>query len=193
MKRQVEALRETEGFAAQSSLPVHGHVPQAVKRLMTVRLAQFARPSEVRQEVKEAFGLDLELYRIRTYDASKASYGGGKTLRTLFEETRKAWLADYTNIGIAHMSQRLRALERMAEKAEDEGASGMAAKLLEQAAREVNGGFSNVQQVKHSGGLGIVHLTAEDAKAELAQRLNSEVQVRLALSCPVKVEGPEEA
>src|SRR5690606_32913826 len=41
-----------------------------------------------------------------------------KRWRAIFEETRKAFLEDTSKIGISHRAVRLRALQRIAEKAE---------------------------------------------------------------------------
>lgn len=61
--------------------------------------------------------------------------------RALFEETRKACVRDIAAVAISHRTVRLRALQRMADRAEEKGDASLLMKLLEQAAREVGNAF----------------------------------------------------
>lgn len=69
----------------------------------------------------------------------------------LYETTRKAFLEDTTEIAVSHRSVRLRALQRMAERAESRNNLQLAAQLLEQAAKECGDAYTNRQKIDHSG------------------------------------------
>lgn len=117
-------------------------------------LACFDPPSVVARSVKEEFGLKITPQAIEAYDPTKRA---GRSLsakwRTIFEETRKAFLEDTAKIGVSHKAVRLRALERMAAKAEASGNVVVAANLLEQAAKEMGNAFTNTRVLQ--GGLAI--------------------------------------
>lgn len=107
-------------------------------------LACFDSPSVVAEAVKQEFGLIVTRQYAETHDPTKrAGKGLGKKMRAIFEETRKAFLEDTSQVAISHRAVRLRALNRMVEKAEGRGNIALAAQLLEQAAKEVGDSYSN--------------------------------------------------
>jgi hypothetical protein len=79
----------------------------------------------------------------------------------LFRETRKAFEEGRANLGITHRMVRLRALERMAEKAERQGNLQLAASLLEQAAKEMGDAYTNTRVVR-----GALEVTAPKSLAD---------------------------
>jgi hypothetical protein len=128
-------------------------IPDAMKVFIVQRLACFDTPSQVAASVKEEFGIELPRQNIHVYDPTvKAGADLSKKLRTLFEETREAFIADTATIGIAHKSVRLRALDRMAKVAETRGNILGAAQLLEQAAKECGNSFTNKHELTGPNG-----------------------------------------
>lgn len=123
-----------------------------VRTFIVQALACFDTPSQVSEAVREQFGLEIGRQQCEMYDPTKKS---GKDLakkwRALFEETRKAFLTDRAQIPIANQSYRLRVLNRLVAKAEKQGNMGMVSQLLEQAAKEAGGAFTNKQRVEHTG------------------------------------------
>jgi hypothetical protein len=110
-------------------------------------LACFDSPLTVAQAVRARFGVDIAPQSIEAYDPTKhAGSEIPKRWRMLFEETRARLLAEVASIGIAHRAVRLRALDRMAAKAESMGAITIAAAMHEQAAKEVGDCFTNRQR-----------------------------------------------
>ena len=76
-------------------------------------LACFDEPSAVTAEIAREFGVEITRQTIEGYDPTKRA--GSKLSpkwRSLFEETRKAFLADSAAIGISHKVVRLREIER---------------------------------------------------------------------------------
>jgi hypothetical protein len=116
-------------------------------------LACFDTPAAVAKAIKTEFGLTFSSQAIEAYDPTKAA---GRRLaerwRLLFEETRKAFLEDTAQIAISHRAVRLRALQRMAEKAEGQGNLVLAASLMEQAAKEVGDSYTNRRELTGKGG-----------------------------------------
>ena len=106
-----------------------------IRTFIVQAVACFDSPSTVVKAVREEFGVEISKQTIEGYDPTKRA---GRDLaarwRTIFEETRKAFLEDTVTIGISHRAVRLRALQRMAEKAESQGNMVLASSLMEQAA-----------------------------------------------------------
>ncbi len=137
-------------------------LPDDVKRAIVQALACYDTPSDVARMVKDDFGLVVSRQAVERYDPTKRA---GATLspemRAIFDATRARLLSDLAEIGIAHRTVRLRRLQRLADKAESMGAMALAAKMLEQAAREMGGTFTNALAVSGDGqGGAIAHSIA---------------------------------
>lgn len=119
-----------------------------VRTFIVQALACFDGPSAVMKAVKDEFGIAITRQSIECYDPNKrAGRGLADRWRLIFEETRAAFLEDTGKIGISHRAVRLRALQRMAEKAETQGNMVLASSLLEQAAKEMGGAFTNRREL----------------------------------------------
>lgn len=119
-------------------------LPTAVKLHIITALACFESPTHVATSVKEQFGLVLSRQRIEAWHPERVA--GAKLnakWRDIFEGKRKRFFAELDNIPIAHRSYRLRQLDRILERAEDMGNIGMAAQMIEQAAKEVGNFYVN--------------------------------------------------
>lgn len=115
-----------------------------VKRFIARSLACYDTPSQVVASVKEEFGLDVSRMQVQTYDPTKAQGRDlSKELRTLFDETRADFLTNVEKIPIASQAFRLRSLARMHTHAEARGNAPLAAQLLEQAAKEIGGAYTD--------------------------------------------------
>lgn len=117
-----------------------------VKAFVVQALACFDTPSQVVVSVKERFGLEVTRQQCEAYDPTKYV---GRNLnvkwQTLFNDTRKRFREETAEIPIANRAYRLRALGRMAEKAENMKNMALTAQLLEQAAKEVGDVYVNRQ------------------------------------------------
>lgn len=130
-----------------------GKLSEAVKTFVVQSLACFDTPSVVAAAVKKEFGEEITRQAVESYDPNKkAGANLANKWRALFEETRKTFLDDTAEIGISHRTVRLRALQRMAAKAEDQGNMVLAAQLLEQAAKEMGNAFTNRHEVTGKDG-----------------------------------------
>lgn len=119
-----------------------------VKGFIVQALACFDTPSQVVEQVKQEFGVEISRQLCESHDPTKRA-GVNLAVKwvTLFEDTRKRFRDDTADIPIANRAFRLRALGRMAERAESVKNLALAAQLLEQAAKETGGTYTNKQQV----------------------------------------------
>ncbi|TQI72922.1 hypothetical protein FHT98_0642 [Bosea sp. AK1] len=130
-----------------------GKLTNEQQTLVVQCLACFDAPSVVAATLKKEHGIAVSVQAIETYDPNKhAGRNLSQRWRALFEETRKTFLEDTATIAISHRAVRLRALQRMSEKAETQGNMVLAASLLEQAAKEVGDSFTNRRELTGKGG-----------------------------------------
>lgn len=119
-----------------------------VKTFIVQRLALFDSPSTVAEAVNQEFEIKVSRQQVEKYDPGKAA---GKQLRknfqVLFNEFRERFLQATADIAISHKSVRLRRLDRMSAIAEERGNFPLAAALLEQAAKECGGMYTNLRLV----------------------------------------------
>lgn len=143
---------------------------EEVKTYIVQALACFDAPSVVAKAVKEEFELDVPRQKVESYDPTKrAGKNVSQKHRAIFEATRKTFLEDTSAIGVSHRAVRLRALERMAQKAEKQGNMVLASSLLEQAAKEVGNSYTNRREVSGAGGGPIRTINTEMSQQEAAE------------------------
>ncbi len=116
-------------------------------------LACFDSPAVVVAALKKEFGVAISPQAVECYDPTKkAGRNIAARWKALFEETRKTFLEDTASIAISHRAVRLRALQRMADKAEGQGNMVLASSLLKQAAEEVGGAYTNRREITGKDG-----------------------------------------
>jgi hypothetical protein len=122
-----------------------------LKAFIVSRLACFDTPSEVAEAVKQEYGLVLERQQVHFYDPNSAE---GKRLsdelKTLFHDTRARFLEDVQAIPIANQSYRLRELQKLYSGNPKNPV--LRADLLEQAAKEAGGAFTNRREMSGKDG-----------------------------------------
>ncbi|MEQ1407761.1 DUF2280 domain-containing protein [Neorhizobium sp. Rsf11] len=124
-----------------------------VKTYVVQALACFDSPAVVARAVKAEFDIVISPQAVEAYDPTKrAGQKLSQRFRLLFEETRKTFLEDTASIAISHRAVRLRALQRMADKAETQGNMVLASSLLKQAAEEVGNAYTNKREISGPGG-----------------------------------------
>lgn len=130
-----------------------GKLSIEVQTFVVQSLACFDSPSVVVAAVKQEYGETITRQAVEGYDPNKkAGANLADKWRQLFEETRKAFLEDTSKIAISHRAVRLRALQRMAEKAESSGNMVLAASLLEQTAKEMGNAYTNRRELTGKDG-----------------------------------------
>lgn len=115
-----------------------------VRAFITQSLACFDTPSQVAEAVKINYGIIVPRQQVEQHDPTKYA---GKTLavkwKELFFEAREKFKQETQDIPIANRAYRLRALGRMADKAESMRNLPLAAQLMEQAAKEMGEMYVN--------------------------------------------------
>jgi hypothetical protein len=145
---------------------------EEVKVYIVTALACFDGQKQVIADVKERFGLVVTHQQVSAYDP--ATINGkrlSKQYKELYAATRKRFLENVDDIPIAHASFRLRTLDRLARTANDRGNAKMVAALMEQAAKETGGAFTNRRELGGAvGGVPIPSPPAGSATAEEAYK-----------------------
>jgi hypothetical protein len=140
---------------------------EPVKIAIVQALACYDTPTQVAELVKQEYGVEILRNQVGQYDPTKA--GGknmGRKLRDIFDATRAAFLQDVGEIPIAKQSYRLRVLNRLLVKVEGQGNTAVAAQLLEQAAKEVGGSFTNKRELTGKDGKPLMPSTAAELTDE---------------------------
>ena len=128
----------------QSEAADRSGLPDDVRTFIVQALACFDTPSEVAKAVKDGFGRAMSRQAVEAYDPTKrAGAGLSAEHRAVFDATRATFLKETAAIGVMHRAVRMRRLQRMVERAESMGNIALEAKLLEQAAKEMGGAFTN--------------------------------------------------
>jgi hypothetical protein len=123
-----------------------------VKIFIVQSLACFDPPSKVVKGVKEEFGVTVNRQTVHRYNASKKGAADlAEQWKALFEETRKRFLEETADIGIANRVVRLRRLDRIAELAEAAGNHVVVMAACEAAAKEMGGAYTNRHQHELTG------------------------------------------
>jgi hypothetical protein len=122
------------------------------KLFIVGQLACFDTLKQVQEAVKERFGLTLSFQQISNYDPSTVNGGRlSPELKEVFAKRRKLFLDDVESIPIANRAVRLRMLNRAAVAAEQANNKVLMANLVEQAAKETGGAYTNRLKHEHTG------------------------------------------
>jgi len=128
-------------------------LPEEVKVFIINALAAFDTPSQVAAAVKDEFGLEVSRQVVQAHDPTKfAGHGLAAKWRTMFEDARRKFLENVNDIPIANKATRVRALNRMAVKAETMKNFALAAQLHKQAAEEMGNAYTNRRELTGKDG-----------------------------------------
>jgi hypothetical protein len=144
-------------------------LPHEVRAFIVRRLACYESAGEVKAAVKEVFGLDISTSRINYYNPENGKADLAKEWVDLFYETREKFQMGLDDVGIVWRAYRLKRLDEMERNARMGGMYELAAKLLEQAAKEVGGSFEKQKA-------GITLDVLQKSIDELAQAVAAEVR-----------------
>ena len=145
-----------------------------VKLAIVQALACFDTPSQVVDQVKQEFGLALARQQVAGYDPTKPSGKKlSKKLLEVFQATRQKFLDDVSTIPISNQSYRLRVLQRNLERADQRGNAAMVSTLLEQAAKELGGAFTNRRELTGKNGQPLAVATSNVTPDELKEVVES--------------------
>lgn len=126
---------------------------EAHKRFIVQALACWDTPSQVVEAIKEEFGVEVHRSQVAQYDPTKvAGERLAKRWQELFETTRDRFRQEVAEIPIADQAYRLRQLGKIYERHISRGNVVGAAAVLEQAAKEAGGAFTNRREHTGAGG-----------------------------------------
>ncbi len=123
---------------------------QEIKTFIVKQLAHFETQQRIVDAAKEHYGVTLTTQQVGAYNP--ASINGSrmsKELKALFAAERKLFRENIEEIPIANKAVRLKALQRMATKSEDNGNVVVATQIMEQAAKEVGDVYTNKNKHEH--------------------------------------------
>ena len=124
---------------------------EPVKIFIVQSLACRDTPQEVADAVKQEFGIQIERQQVAAYDPTKSR---GKDLSKkfveLFHKTRADFDAGLIDIPIANKHYRLKQYQKQLER--NAKNTVMSLKILEQAAKDCGGQFTNKQEITGAGG-----------------------------------------
>jgi len=122
-----------------------------VKLFIIKELACFNTPQEVANAVREEFGIDIDRNQTSIYDPTKSKGKKlGKKWRCIFDETRKRFLTELSDLPLANPAVRISELSKLYQNAKTRKNAVLAAAHLEQIAKEVGGAYTN--KIKLAGG-----------------------------------------
>lgn len=147
---------------------------EPVKIFIVQALACRDTPQEVAEQVLQEFGVKVDRKQCQSYDPTKAA---GKNLSKkfieLFNKTRADFDAGLIDIPIANKYYRLKQYQKQLERNSKNVV--MSLKILEQAAKDTGGQFTNRQEITGKDGEAlqttVVHATQDqvDAAVKKAQ------------------------
>ncbi|MHA3079656.1 DUF2280 domain-containing protein [Acinetobacter sp. ANC 5502] len=141
---------------------------EPVKIFIVQALACRDTPQEVADAVKQEFGVEIDRRQCASYDPTKlAGRNLSKKFVELFNETRKKFDEGLIDIPIASKYYRLKKYQTYLESTRNVKS---ALKILEQAAKDVGGQFTNRQEITGKDGepikteASVHHATDEQVK-----------------------------
>ncbi|TXH12242.1 MAG: DUF2280 domain-containing protein [Gammaproteobacteria bacterium] len=142
------------------------------KEAVVRALACFSRPIEVVALMKKEFNVDVTLRQVVGYDPTRASYDAGERWREFFHRAREGYVKESLSVPIAHRGFRLRTLQRMLDHALEADNFVLAARLLEQAAKEVGGMFAHSKELPAATVCyPVIDSTPEERRAQMTEIL----------------------
>lgn len=144
---------------------------EPVKIFIVQALACRDTPQEVVDLVKQEFGIEVNRMQCASYDPTKvAGKNLSKKFKELFEETRKKFDEGLIDIPIAQKFYRMKQYDKLLNKTKN---TVLALKIMEQAAKDSGGQFTNRQE--HTGANGGAIKTENEQKQSLPKYTPDEI------------------
>ncbi|WP_286424710.1 DUF2280 domain-containing protein [Acinetobacter indicus] len=141
---------------------------EPVKIFIVQSLACRDTPQEVAELVKQEFKISIDRVQVAAYDPTKAA---GKNLSKkfveLFNKTRADFDAGLIDIPIANKHYRLKQYQKQLERNSKNVV--MSLKILEQAAKDVGGQFTNRQEITGKDGKDLVGVSEADLDKQIME------------------------
>ena len=144
-------------------------------------LACFRPVPEVIRYFQSEYGLEIDHKQVGRYDPQRSYYAGGDKWRAIYDARRRAFLEDASAVPVAHSAYRLQILQEGVEAAKKAGNWKLVAELLEQAAKETGGAFTNQRNLQvESNGYRPAYLdmTLEERRAKVVEIFRQALEQR---------------
>ena len=115
-----------------------------MKRRIVEHLACYCSHAETARLLDEEFGVSITLRHVRAYDPSTFQFAGSADWIDYHRLVREKFAVEIKSIAILHRAYRLNELQNLYYNAKDNGNLRQAAKMLEQAAKEVGHFYEKV-------------------------------------------------
>ena len=122
---------------------------EPVKIFIVQSLACRDTPQEVAELVKQEFGVEIDRVQVATYDPTKVAGKNLSKSMSNYLKTRDEFDKGLIDIPIANKYYRLKQYQRQLEKTRN---VKTALKILEQAAKDIGGQFTNRQEITGKDG-----------------------------------------
>ena len=129
------------------------------------RLACYESLRGVAEAFKECYGFEISTQQVWTYDPNRPGYDMAPEWKEVYETTRRQFLEDTASIPIANKSVRLQRYEDLYQAAHRRNNVPLSSDLLERAAKEVGGLYSNTKRHEHTGAGGAPIQTQSKSEA----------------------------
>lgn len=162
---------------------------EPVKRRIVEHLACYRSHGEIVELIAEEFNIVLPPRHVRAYDPTSFQFAGRHEWMEYHSTVRRRFEEHVGEVAIAQRAYRLRSLQHAHDKVHKEvmGAdphdlvdlSKELRGILEQAAKEVGGVFTNVSRTVRANSFATTPVTIEEKRNILAERIFSAMQKAL--------------
>lgn len=150
-----------------------------LKLEIVTRIAQFESYASISSQVSADHGIRLDRVQVRAYDPTTSKYCAGERWRSIFATARAEYLRNVSGIPIAHQGYRLQMLQRLADKALEEGDAKGLREALKLAAREVGGAMTNERSITFDGRVRARDMTPDERREALMSMLDERMTASL--------------
>lgn len=142
-------------------------------------LASFRTTSEITAAFRSNHGLELDRKQVGRYHPRRCYYAGGEKWRQIFEVKREAYLKEVSSVPIAHQAFRRHALQEQYDKAVLKEQPAIVLSVLEQAAKEIGGMFTNQRELRVDDNrrLRPSEMPIEDRRAAFAELIRKAMEI----------------
>jgi len=156
------------------------------KAWLVVQHAMYRTTSQICRDFEEEFGAVIDKRQVAQYHPHGAHMMRKRIVKwnQLFDETRAKYLDSFNSVPIAQSIHRLARLNEMHDRAFEQGNFKLAAELLEMAAKESGGSYTNKHQF--SGKIETEAKAEPASPEEIKNTLSDEIAAALGRIAPAQ-------
>ncbi|WP_161792446.1 DUF2280 domain-containing protein [Croceibacterium mercuriale] len=124
------------------------HLTEYQKLKIVQALASFQPPTDIIEQFRSDYGIELTHKQVGRYDPTRSYYEGGDKWRQVFQACRVKCFENVSAIPVAHKAYRLNVLQEGVDAAKQARNWPLVIQLLKQAAKEVGTVLTNNESVR---------------------------------------------